>query len=120
MCSKLINVAAPGTIDERVLNIKEDLNLWERVENHNLCLNSAKAIGCSVVNIGTQDLLEGRVICLSLDQVWPGETMSEVLHLLVQAHLVLGLISQIVKVAFEDFCICIQSCHKHVHLLVNI
>lgn len=71
---KLINVAAPGTIDERALNIKENLNLWERVENHNLCLNSAKVIGCSVVNIGTQDLIEGR------------------------PHLVLGLISQIVKI----------------------
>lgn len=71
---KLINVAVPGTIDKRVLNIKENLNLWERVENHTLCLNSAKAIGCSVVNIGTQDLMEGR------------------------PHLVLGLISQIVKI----------------------
>lgn len=71
---KLINVAVPGTIDERALNIKEKLNVWERVENHNLCLNSAKAIGCSVVNIGTQDLMEGR------------------------PHLVLGLISQIVKI----------------------
>lgn len=71
---KLINVAVPGTIDERALNIKDKLNVWERVENHNLCLNSAKAIGCSVVNIGTQDLMEGR------------------------PHLVLGLISQIVKI----------------------
>eukprot|EP00250_Pteridium_aquilinum_P024036 c2820_g1_i1 orf=218-2161(-) len=71
---KLINVAVPGTIDERAINIKENLNVWERVENHNLCLNSAKAIGCSMVNIGTQDLMEGR------------------------PHLVLGLISQIVKI----------------------
>ncbi|MCO5608126.1 hypothetical protein L7F22_062332 [Adiantum nelumboides] len=71
---KLINRAVPGTIDERALNIKRNLNVWERVENHNLCLNSAKAIGCSMVNIGTQDLMEGR------------------------PHLVLGLISQIVKI----------------------
>lgn len=60
-CSKLINVAVPGTIDERAINTKKILNPWERNENHTLCLNSAKAIGCSVVNIGSQDLIEGRV-----------------------------------------------------------
>ncbi|KDP30851.1 hypothetical protein JCGZ_13794 [Jatropha curcas] len=71
---KLINVAVPGTIDERAINTKKALNPWERNENHTLCLNSAKAIGCTVVNIGTQDLVEAR------------------------PHLVLGLISQIVKI----------------------
>ncbi|CAL9054036.1 fimbrin-5-like [Musa acuminata AAA Group] len=71
---KLINVAVPGTIDERAINTKGVLNPWERNENHTLCLNSAKAIGCTVVNIGTQDLIEGR------------------------PHLVLGLISQIIKI----------------------
>ncbi|KAL6975236.1 fimbrin [Sarracenia purpurea var. burkii] len=59
-CSKLVNVAVPGTIDERAINTKRVLNPWERNENHTLCLNSAKAIGCTVVNIGTQDLVEGR------------------------------------------------------------
>lgn len=59
--SKLINVAVPGTIDERAINMKRVLNPWERNENHTLCLNSAKAIGCTVVNIGNQDLVEGRV-----------------------------------------------------------
>ncbi|XP_045789778.1 fimbrin-5-like isoform X1 [Trifolium pratense] len=57
---KLINVAVPGTIDERAINTKQDLNPWERNENHTLGLNSAKAIGCTVVNIGTQDMVEGR------------------------------------------------------------
>jgi hypothetical protein len=61
VCSKLINVAVPGTIDERAINTKRVLNPWERNENHTLCLNSAKAIGCTVVNIGTQDFIEGRV-----------------------------------------------------------
>lgn len=61
LCSKLINVAVPGTIDERAVNMKRMLNPWERNENHTLCLNSAKAIGCTVVNIGTQDFIEGRV-----------------------------------------------------------
>ncbi|KAM7496286.1 hypothetical protein LguiA_020700 [Lonicera macranthoides] len=71
---KLINVAVPGTIDERAINTKRVLNPWERNENHTLALNSAKAIGCTVVNIGTQDFIEGR------------------------RHLVLGLISQIIKI----------------------
>ncbi|KAL8098695.1 fimbrin-4-like isoform X2 [Apium graveolens] len=71
---KLINVAVPNTIDERAINTKLVLNPWERNENHTLCLNSAKAIGCTVVNIGTEDLVEGR------------------------PHLVLGLISQIIKI----------------------
>ncbi|WOL13660.1 fimbrin-1-like [Canna indica] len=71
---KLINIAVPGTIDERAINTKRVLNPWERNENHTLCLNSAKAIGCTVVNIGTQDLIEGR------------------------PHLVLGLMSQIIKI----------------------
>lgn len=71
---KLINVAVPGTIDERAINMKRMLNPWERNENHTLCLNSAKAIGCTLVNIGTQDFIEGR------------------------RHLVLGVISQIIKI----------------------
>ncbi|XP_030935418.1 fimbrin-2 [Quercus robur] len=71
---KLINVAVPGTIDDRAVNTKRVLNPWERNENHTLCLNSAKAIGCTVVNIGTQDFIEGR------------------------RHLVLGVISQIIKI----------------------
>ncbi|KAE8675483.1 Fimbrin-3 [Hibiscus syriacus] len=57
---KLINIAVPGTIYERAINTKTELSLWERNENHTLGLNSAKAIGCTVVNIGTLDLIEGR------------------------------------------------------------
>ena len=51
----------PDTIDERAINTKRVLNPWERNENHTFCLNSAKAIGCIVVNIGTQDFIEERV-----------------------------------------------------------
>ncbi|XP_024976606.1 fimbrin-1-like isoform X2 [Cynara cardunculus var. scolymus] len=62
---KLINVAVPNTIDDRAINTKRELNLWERNENHTLCLNSAKAIGCTVVNVGCQDLAEGRIQLLA-------------------------------------------------------
>ena len=56
-----MNLASPGTIDERVINIKARLNQWEQNENHTLALNSARAIGCQVVNISSIDLSEGRV-----------------------------------------------------------
>lgn len=72
--SKLINHASPDTIDERVLNKGKKLNSFQMTENNNLVINSAKAIGCSVVNIGSGDLMEGR------------------------EHLILGLVWQIIKI----------------------
>ena len=75
--AKLINDSQPGTIDERVLNNGKKLNAFQMTENNNLVVNSAKAIGCSVVNIGSQDLIEGR------------------------EHLILGLIWQIIKMGLQ-------------------
>ncbi|PVU85260.1 hypothetical protein BB561_006966, partial [Smittium simulii] len=72
--SKLINYSVPDTIDERVLNRGRKLSPFQITENNNVVVNSAKAIGCSVVNIGSQDLAEGR------------------------EHLILGLIWQIIKI----------------------
>jgi len=73
MC-KLINTAVRGTIDERAINKGGNLNTFKITENQNLALNSAKAIGCSVINIGANDFIEGKV------------------------HLVLGLIWQIIRI----------------------
>jgi len=70
---KLINDSVPNTIDERALN-KKNLNLFKIHENQNLAINSAASIGCSIVNIGAQDLVDGT-------------------H-----HLVLGLLWQIIKI----------------------
>ncbi|WFD33883.1 fimbrin [Malassezia cuniculi] len=73
---KLINDAVPDTIDERVLNLGKGgrgPNNFQMTENNNIVITSAKAIGCSVVNIGAQDLTDGR------------------------EHLILGLIWQIVR-----------------------
>lgn len=69
---KLINAAVPETIDVRAVNIKKkakELNIYEKTENHNLSINAAKSIGCSVVNIGPSDLIEGKPI-LVLGLVW--------------------------------------------------
>ncbi|XP_061581885.1 plastin-3-like [Cololabis saira] len=70
---KLINMSVPDTIDERTIN-KKKLTAFTTQENLNLALNSASAIGCQVVNIGAQDLKEGK------------------------PHLVLGLLWQIIKI----------------------
>uniref|UniRef100_A0A8C4EYN7 Plastin-3 n=1 Tax=Dicentrarchus labrax TaxID=13489 RepID=A0A8C4EYN7_DICLA len=75
---KLINLSVPDTIDERTIN-KKKLTPFTIQENLNLALNSASAIGCQVVNIGAQDLKEGK------------------------PHLVLGLLWQIIKIGlFAD------------------
>jgi hypothetical protein len=75
-CSKLINLSAPDTVDERAINIKpaDKLNIYLKQENQILALNSASAIGCYIVNIGPEDLTNGT------------------------PHLVLGLIWQIIRV----------------------
>ncbi|KAG6907972.1 hypothetical protein DXG01_006697 [Tephrocybe rancida] len=73
---KLINDSVPDTIDARVLNkptARKPLNAFQITENNNIVVTSAKAIGCSVVNIGSTDLSEGR------------------------EHLILGLIWQIIR-----------------------
>ena len=75
--AKLINASVPGTIDERVLNVTGNSSLFKMTENGNVVINSAKAIGCSVVNIGAQDLIDGR------------------------EHLILGLVWQIIKIGLQ-------------------
>ncbi|KAG5286675.1 hypothetical protein AALO_G00017530 [Alosa alosa] len=75
---KMINLSQPDTIDERVINIKK-LTTFTMNDNLNLALNSAAAIGCTVVNIDPTDLKAGK------------------------PHLVLGLLWQIIKIGlFAD------------------
>ena len=45
------------------------MNVYQKTENQNLCINAAKTIGCQVVNVGAADLIEGRPI-LILGVVW--------------------------------------------------
>lgn len=70
---KLINHAVQDTIDERVLNKSSNISMFHMTENNNVAINSAKAIGCSIVNIGSEDIIHGK------------------------QHLILGLIWQIIK-----------------------
>ena len=69
---KLLNVAVPETIDERAVNFGAR-STFHFIENQNLVLSAAKSVGLTVVNMGSQDMIEGR------------------------PHLVLGLIWQMVK-----------------------
>jgi len=70
---RLIDKAQPGIVFEKAIN-RVIKTVHHKVENHNLAINSAKALGCNVVNIGAQDLIAGT------------------------EHLVLGLVWQIIKV----------------------
>ncbi|XP_022091894.1 plastin-2-like [Acanthaster planci] len=65
---KIINLSVPNTVDERALN-KGKLNAYVIMENTILALNSARAIGCNVVNIDPQDIVGG-VPHLVLDLLW--------------------------------------------------
>lgn len=74
--SALINDSVPDTIDTRVLNVSKNgkpLNNFKMLENANVVLNSAKAIGCIVVNVHSEDIIDGK------------------------EHLILGLIWQIIR-----------------------
>lgn len=75
--AKLINDSVPDTIDERVLNRAgkkiKTLNAFHMTENNNIVIESSKGIGCSVVNIGSGDIMAGT------------------------EHLILGLIWQIIR-----------------------
>lgn len=54
----LINDSVPDTIDVRALN-KPCKNKYQETENLNLAINSAKGIGCSVINVGADDIQAG-------------------------------------------------------------
>ena len=66
---KLINCAVAETIDMRAVHTGhfKPLSVYEVVENLNMAINAASAIGCRVVNIGHDDILAGSPhLCLGL------------------------------------------------------
>ena len=68
----MINHSCPDTIDERAVN-KKPSTVYAKHENLTLALNSAQSIGCNVVNIDANDMIQGK------------------------PHLVLGLLWQIIR-----------------------
>jgi len=77
-CSKLINLAQRDTIHEQAINKPTkpggNLSVYQCHENLTLSIRSAQAIGCNIVNIGPDDLYEGK------------------------EHIVLGLMWQVIRV----------------------
>jgi plastin-3 len=75
---KLINMSQNGTIHEQALNRPSkpgaSLSVYQCHENLTLAIRSAQSIGCNIVNIGPDDLYEGR------------------------QHLVLGLVWQVIRI----------------------
>eukprot|EP01036_Dinobryon_divergens_P024051 gene24055-32465_t len=66
---RLIGATRVDAIDDKLLNTKPGMNVYQKTENQNLALRAAKKIGCQVVNIGAQDLIEGRPV-LVLGLLW--------------------------------------------------
>jgi len=86
--SKLINFSQKETIHEQAINKPAkpgaDLSVYQCHENLTLAIRSAQAIGCNVVNIGPEDLHEGK------------------------EHLVLGLMWQVIRVSGVRFTFCLR------------
>ena len=55
--TKLVNLAAPGTIDERVIVKDPSMTVDDKHNNLNLVINSAKAIGC-MIECDADDVLD--------------------------------------------------------------
>lgn len=74
----MINLSVPDTVDERAINKPQSgksLSIYKIHENMTLALNSARSIGCNIVNIGAEDIEKGK------------------------PHLVLGVLWQIIRVS---------------------
>lgn len=55
---KLVNAAVPGTIDERVINKKENMNIFLCAENLKLALSAMKSIGIRVIGVDNTTIIE--------------------------------------------------------------
>lgn len=56
---RIINLAVPDTIDERAVNQGAKLSVFKKHENLTVAINSAQAIGCTVVNMDSHSMMEG-------------------------------------------------------------
>jgi plastin-1 len=91
---KLMNQAVPGTIDERVINKKENMNVFLCAENLKLALSSAKAIGVRVIGIDQSTILEQRYVHI-LGILW------QVIRLILLASVTVKKHPQIIKLLKE-------------------
>jgi plastin-1 len=66
---KLINKAVEGTIDERVINVKDNMNVFLQVQNLNLAINAAKSIGCQIIGIYPDTFMDEKHVMI-LGLLW--------------------------------------------------
>ena len=67
---KLINKAQEGTIDVRVINIKDHMNIFQQVENLNLAISAAKSIGLNVIGLNYDQIMDGKNFIMVLGLMW--------------------------------------------------
>jgi plastin-1 len=67
---KLINKAQEGTIDERVINKKDNLNIFQQVENLNLAISAAKSIGLNCIGLSYDSIMDGKNFIMVLGLMW--------------------------------------------------
>jgi plastin-1 len=67
---KLINKAQEGTIDERVINTKKNINIYQQVENLNLAIAAAKSIGLNVIGLNYDSIMNGKNYIMVLGLMW--------------------------------------------------
>ena len=82
---KLINIAVPGTIDERVINRKDNMNVFLCTENLKLALAASKSIGCKVIGISYQTILDQKYT-LILGIIWQIIKMIVLAEVNLKAH----------------------------------
>ena len=67
---KLVNKAQEGTIDERVINTKEKLNIYQQAENLSLAISASKSIGLNCIGINYDIFIHGTNYIMALGLLW--------------------------------------------------
>lgn len=68
---KIINMAAPDTIDERVINKGKKISIFKQHENLTLARNSASSVGCVIIGMDSHNLnSEANKKWLVLGLIW--------------------------------------------------
>lgn len=68
---KMVNLAAPDTIDERAINKGKNISVFKQHENLTLAINSAQSVGVVVIGIDSHTLNSGQgKKWLALGLVW--------------------------------------------------
>jgi len=91
---KLVNVAQPGTIDERVINIGGDLNVFKISENLNLAL-AIKSIGLKVIGVDAE-LIRKRTESLILGLLW------QLIRIILMKDINLKHVPELARLVYED------------------